>query len=164
MATINLSSDETSAGHPQRHSAVYHAYVVGREIDLATAVTTKGSALAQGDVIEALDIPAGTMLLAGGAYKVSAMTGTSTDLTFDMGVTGGDVDNLVDGWDFDAAAVGDFGSTVGVQEPVFFKTADTLDILFATQTGTVTGGKIWVFAVLANVLPIKNPGIAALKS
>jgi len=165
MATIDLA-DRAGDGvnFVARTAAVRQPYLIGKEINLATAVTTKGSALAQGDVIEALDLPANCMILAGGAYKVSAMTGTSTDLTIDIGITGGDVDNIVDGWDFDGAAVGSYATPLGVQEPVVVSTADTLDILFTTQTNTVTGGKIWVYAVVVNIGPTENPGIAALQS
>lgn len=167
MATIDLANraGNPSKGAPARSGAIRTPYVIGKEINLATAVTTKGSALAQGDVIEAIDIPKYTVILAGGAQKITAMTGTSTDLTFDIGITGGDVDNLVDGWDFDGAAVGDISSVVGVNEPVIIGgTADTVDILFATQTGTVTGGKLWVWVLVADVSPTKNPGLAALGS
>ena len=165
MATIDLASRAgDGVNFVAKTSGVKIPYVIGKEINLATAVTTKGTALAQGDVIEALDLPAGCMILAGGALKVTAMTGTSTDLTFDIGITGGDVDNIVDGWDFDGAAVGSYATPLGVQEPVVVSTADTLDILFTTQTNTVTGGKIWVYAVVVDIRPTENPGIAALQS
>lgn len=167
MATIDLATRPGSSlgGHPQAKSAIRTPYIIGKEINLATAVTTKGSALAQGDVIEALDLPKYSVLLAGGAQCVTAMTGTSTDLTLDIGITGGDVDNIIDGWDFDAATAGPVASVVGVQEPVFIgSTADTLDILFVTQTGTVLTGKIWVWALIGDIKPTDNPGLAALKS
>lgn len=164
MATIDLATEGAAGLHPSRNGNVKVPYLVEVEIDLAAAVTAKGSALAQGDVIEAIPVPAGTVILAGGANCKSVMTGTSTDLTLDIGVTGGDVDNLVDGWDFDAATAGAFATTVGVNEPVFVTTADTIDILFVTQTGTVTGGVIRVFALLLDVSDAKAPGIAALAS
>lgn len=164
MATIDLATEGSAGKHPSRASNVKVPYLVEYEIDLAAAVTAKGSALAQADVIEAIPVPAGTMLIAGGAACKSVMTGTSTDLTLDIGVTGGDVDNLVDGWDFDAATAGAYATVVGVNEPVFFTTADTIDILFVTQTGTVTGGVIRVFALLVDVSDAAAPGIAALAS
>ena len=165
MATIDLANRAGNGiNFVAKSAAVRVPYLIGKEVNLATAVTTKGSALAQADVIEALDLPAGTMILAGGAYKVSAMTGTSADLTLDIGITGGDVDNLVDGWDFDGAAVGSWATPVGVQEPVVVSTADTIDILFATQTGTVLTGKIWVYALVVDINPTDNPGLALLGS
>jgi len=166
MATIDLATRAgTGVGFVGRSGNVRVPYLIGKEIDLAAAVTAKGSALAQSDVIEALDLPANCMILAGGAKKVSAMTGTSTDLTIDIGITGGDVDNIVDGWDFDGAAVDSYATPLGVQEPVVVTTADTLDLLLVTQTGTVLTGKIWVYAVVVDLRGEDyNPGIAALQS
>lgn len=133
--------------------------VIWNEVDLAAAVTAKGSALAQADVIEALRIPAGSIVLSAWAKCTSVMTGTSTDLTIDIGVTGGDVDNFVDGWDFDAATAGTVVAT-GVQEPIVFNSADTIDLLFVTQTGTVTGGKIVVGAVVVDTSTRSRGAIA----
>jgi len=165
MATIDLATwDGDGINAPSQAAAVKRAYVISRTIDLAVAVTTKGNALAQGDVIEVLNIPAGVMVLAANAKKVTAMTGTSTDLTIDIGVTGGDVDNFVDGWDFDAAAVSSWATPLGIQEPVMVSSADTIDLLFVTQTGTVTGGKICVSAVCVDLDPADRAGLAALGS
>jgi hypothetical protein len=165
MATIDMAGTATighSGGTPLNH----RPYLIEREINLATAVTTKGSALAQADVIEALDVPAQSLILWAGAEKVSAMTGTSTDLTFDIGITGVDADAFVDGWDFDAAAVGDYGSIPGatIGGKYLVTANDTIDILFATQTGTVTGGKLRVWAVIMSVNGLDAPGLAAAGS
>jgi len=165
MATIDLATwDGDGVSAPSQAAAAKRAYVVSRTVDLAVAVTTKGSALAQGDVLQVINIPAGAMVLAGTAKKISAMTGTSTDLTFDIGTTGVDVDNFVDGWDFDAAAVGSWATPVGVNEPYVYTTAGTVDILFVTQTGTVTGGKVAVSIVCVDVDPADRAGLAALGS
>lgn len=165
MATIDMAGSATvghSGGTPLNH----RPYLIEREVDLAAAATAKGSALAQADVIEALDVPAQTLILWAGAEKTAAMTGTSTDLTFDVGITGVDADAFVDGWDFDAASVGAYGTipaaTIGGKYLV--TTADTIDILFATQTGTVTGGKVRVWAVVIDVDGLDAPGIAAAGS
>lgn len=163
MATVDMTVGATT-NHPSRAANVKVPYLVEIEIDFAAATTTKGSALASADVIQTLDIPANTVLLMGGACVKTAMTGTSTDLTLDIGITGGDVDALVDGFDYDGAAVGDYATVVGVNEPIFFATADTLDILIATQTGTFTGGVLRVFALLLDVSDAVAPGIVALGS
>lgn len=163
MATIDLATLAGTTAPSRWSGGVRTPYMVEVEVDLAAAVTAKGSALAQGDVIQAVDLPAGTMILAGGIEVTSAMTGTSTDATIDVGVTGGDVDNLVDGFDLDAASAGDFAST-GVNEPVIVSAADTVDILIATQTGTITGGKVRVFVICQDVSAKNAPGLAALAS
>lgn len=151
MATIELAQAVSANVAPVQTSNLKIPYLVWYEVDLAAAVTAKGSALAQADVIEAVRIPKNHAVLSAFAKKTEAMTGTSTDLTFDIGITGGDVDNYVDGWDFDAAAVDSFATPIGVNEPVVVSTSDTIDILFATQTGTVTGGKLIVYALVVDL-------------
>lgn len=164
MATITTLSNPTYATAnlaPRTMDNANFAYKVWREIDLAAAVTAKGSALAQADVIEALRLPAGVQILAAGAQKTAAMTGTSTDLTFDIGITGVDADIYVDGWDFDAATVGSYATPAGVQTPALVLSAsDTIDILFATQTGTVLTGKVMVWAVIVDVT-VESRGVIA---
>lgn len=164
MATIDLATEGAAGLHPSRATNVKVPYKVEYLINLATAVTTKGSALAQADVIQAIPVPANTRILDAGLTCKTAMTGTSTDLTFDFGVTGGDVDNYVDGWDFDAAVAGDHAAPIGVVEPVNITTADTIDILFVTQTGTVLTGVIRAWALLLDISEDKAPGLAALAS
>lgn len=118
-------------------------------VDLADAVTSKGSALAQGDTIQAIAVPAGSQVLFAGFQVLTAMTGTSTDTTIDFGVTGGDVDCWVDGFDLDGAAAGAYApaATASITPAqTFFAAADTLDLLIATQTNTITGGRLRVFA------------------
>lgn len=139
------------------------AYKIWKEIDIAAAVTAKGSALAAADVIEALRLPAGTFILAAGAQKTAAMTGTSTDLTFDIG-TAVDADQYVDGWDFDAAAVGSYATPLGVQLGQTLTASDTIDITIATQTGTLTGGKVLVWAVVVDLTVESRGAIAQPKS
>lgn len=152
MATISTLDNVIGANVAPRHMDNSNlVYTIWKEIDLADAVTAKGSALAAADVIEALRVPQDSMIIAVWAEKTTAMTGTSTDLTFDIGITGGDVDNYFDGWDFDGAAVASYATPVGVQEPVLLADSDTIDVLFATQTGTVTGGKFVVGAVLVDL-------------
>jgi len=146
MATVEIAPAAHGLGNPNRKP-----YLVQNTLDFAAAVTSKGSALAQGDIIQALSIPAKTIILTCGAEVMSAMTGTSTDLTLDIGFTGGNTDFLADGFDFDGAAVGAFTSPIVAELPLFNLSADTLDILLATQTGTLTGGKLRVWVVLMDV-------------
>lgn len=161
MATIDLANLGSSdvAAQPTGFTTVGHAYVEVREIDLAEVVTEKGSAIAQGDIITAVPVPADCLVLGGGIKVTEAMTGTSTDATIDVGVTGGTADALVDGFDLDGASVGDT-SLANPMEVQYVAANDTVDILIATQTGTITGGKILVFALIAPVGEemAKNPG------
>ncbi|QIG73094.1 hypothetical protein EVB99_103 [Rhizobium phage RHph_N3_19] len=166
MATITTLSNPTYAtGNlaPRVMDNANMAYRVWREIDLAAAATAKGSALAAADVIEALRLPAGTFIVNAGAQKTAAMTGTSTDLTFDIG-TAVDADQYVDGWDFDAAAVGSYATPLGVQLGQTLAASDTIDITIATQTGTLTGGKVLVWALVVDLTTEGRGVIAQPKS
>lgn len=160
MATITMAT-LTGATSPRRDSFV-QSYMAVKEIDLAEVATKKGSAIAASDVIEALNVPAGTLVKFAGVQVVEPMTGTSTDATIDVGITGGDVDQWVDGFDLDGASAGDFAAVAaGASTPTMVSAQDTIDVLVATQTGTITGGKIRVFAEMLNVSnEKKEPKIA----
>jgi hypothetical protein len=161
MATIDMTLG--TVGHSRTDAYAAKAYVVERTVDLADVVTEKGSAIAQGDVIEVIDVPAGSLVLAAGFEVTSVMTGTSTDATVDFGITGGDVDSFVDGFDLDGASAGAYApipaATIGGKYLV--TTADTLDLLIVTQTGTITGGELRFWAVLVDVTGRDSPGLAA---
>jgi len=126
-------------------------FVIDNIVDMAAAVTAKGSALAQGDIIEALSLPAKCQILSCGCEVITAHAGTSTDLTLDIGITGGNTDFVADGFDYDAASAGAVTSPVVAELPLYNATADTIDILLATMTGTTTGGKIRVWACIVPV-------------
>lgn len=166
MATITslVSPTTTTNMSPVQTSNLKTPYVVWFDVDFAAAVTAKGSALAVGDIIEAIRVPADHVILGAWLKKETAFTGTSTDLTLDFGVTGKDPDQYVDGWDFDAAAVGSYATPVGVENSQLNPTSDTLDILIATQTGTVTGGKVRAYAMIASLQTRARGAIAELKS
>ena len=122
-------------------------YYVERIIDFADALVAKGSALAASDTIEALVVPAGTAILAAGLRTVAV--DDATTLTLDLGKTGGDVDEWVDGYDQAAAAAGAFSADLDSVPSIYapLTTADTIDLLFATLTGTLTVGKVAVWAL-----------------
>lgn len=170
MATIS-TLDVSGSTHPTVMMN-RQVYVVENYINWADAATAKGSALASADVIEALHIPAGTLVLQAGFEVTSVATGESSDVTLDLGY-GGDVDLWVDGFDLDAAAagafgtlVGDAGSGAGAGPVLLLAAADTIDVVIATATTAPTGGAIRVFAVVCDVSEkaLKQPSIAQLKS
>jgi hypothetical protein len=141
-------------------------YVADVIIDFAEALVAKGSALASSDTIEALVIPAGTRILDAGIQCI--VPDNSTTLTLDLGMTGGTVDHYVDGYDFAAAAAGDYSasdSNAIIAAQIVGATADTLDVLFATLTGTLSTGKMRVWAILADISYVnKAPGLAVVGS
>lgn len=161
MATITLTPGDTL--HPTRAGNTAVPYLVEYELDLAAAAVAKGSALAASDIIEVLDVVPGTFVHASGFEVLEAMTGTSTDATLDMGVSGVDTDAFVDGFDLDAASVGDFATFNG-RTVLIGGTADTIDVAIATQTGTITGGKLRCWAIMTDVSDRVNPGRALIGS
>ena len=147
MATITTLAGAASAGR----TAGAVPYLVDVTIDFAAAATAKGSALAAADVIEALSVPANTVILNAGMEVITVLGGESSDTTFDLG-TGVDADNFVDGFDADAAAAGAYAQNAAAFQPVVVgSTADTIDITIATATTAPTSGEVRVWAVLMNV-------------
>jgi hypothetical protein len=147
MATVTtLARAAGGVGNPNRKP-----YLVEKEIDFAAAATAKGSALAAADVIEAISVPAGTMVINAGLQVVTANVGGSNDVALDLGVTGVDADVFVDGFDYDAAAAGDYAQNAAAFQPVVIGAADTIDLLIQAATTAPTGGKVRVWALLMGV-------------
>lgn len=151
----------TGAGLHTTRASAWTPYVVEKTIDLSKAGT-----IAQGTVIEAIAVPAASIVTYAGFQVLEPMTGSSTDTTLDFGITGGNVDEYVDGFDLDAAAAGAYATPASTAwDSKWFGTADTLDLLVVTQTGTVTGGKLRVFAVITPVEKMNTTaGIAQVGS
>ena len=153
-----LGDNTTSAAHGMGARG-RQPYFIQHELDFAQAVTDKGTALAASDVIQAITVPANTLILHAGFEVTTAHAGTSTDTAFDFGVTGGDVDNFVDGFDFDGASVGDYSPQAAAFNPVIVGgTADTIDILLQAMTGTTTAGVVRCYAVLMDIDDIGSIG------
>ena len=119
-------------------------------VDFAAAATAKGSALAAADVIEAISVPANTMILNAGFEVITVAGGESNDTTVDLG-TGVDADGFVDGFDLDAAAAGAYGQNAAAFQPIVVGTADTIDLTIATATTAPTSGVVRVWAVLIDI-------------
>jgi hypothetical protein len=120
-------------------------------IDFAAAATAKGSALAAADVIEAISVPANTIILNAGLEVVTVAGGESSDTTVDLGVTTTEPDIFIDGFDLDAAAAGAYAQNAAAFQPLVIGTADTIDLLIATATTAPTSGVVRVFAILMDI-------------
>jgi len=146
MATVTtLSRAAGGASNPGRK-----VYMVEKEIDFAAAATAKGSALAAADVIEAISVGAGTVVLNAG-IEVMATPAGGTGTVLDLGVTGVDADVFVDGFAFDSATAGDYAQNAAAFQPVVLGAADTVDVLVQAATTVSTSGKIRVWALLMSV-------------
>ena len=147
-------------GFPALGSKVGVAEVV---IDLATVsaelVAQGDGVLATGDVIEALSLPQGTLVLRAGVEVTETVVGVAA-LPISLGITGGDVDHFVASTDVGSGTsyvATDYTPTKQgtgayvIGEGAAGATSDTIDILCGTVSGTsVTAGKLRVWAVIAD--------------
>lgn len=164
MATIDLATKLGAGIPPSVHSTRFPLHYVDAVISLPAAAAAKGSALAAADIIEAIDIPAQSIVIAAGIEVIEAQAGASV-MTLDLGITGADVDGFVDGFDYVAAAAGAYAAQPAAYQPIVVgAAADTVDVLIATQTGTNTGGVIRVWAIFGDVADTRRPGLTARKS
>jgi hypothetical protein len=136
MATYNKTGVGGTTGHPSNGRT---PYLVENTIDIAAINSAAGTA--DGDVVQCLDIPAETLIMQAGIEVLTALSGS---VTIDLGITGGDVDNFVDG---DTNATGYSVLTATANQVI--ASADTLDALLAGAASSV--GKIRVWAVLCDV-------------
>jgi hypothetical protein len=125
--------------------------IVEKSIDLAAAQTAKGSALAAGDIIEAISLPKGTLVLNAGIELTTAIAG-STVLTLDVGIAAYAGDSFVDGFNAVAASAADIAaSDTTAAVPAVLTAADTVDVTVASLTTTLTAGVVRVWAVVADI-------------
>ena len=155
MATIDRTiNGGGTVGHPSRMPT---PYVITSQVH----DTADGGA--GGDIIQLVDVPADTMIVAG-ALEVLEARGNS-QITLDIGVTGGDVDCFVDGsacaagfTPFLEAAVGASGSNARI-----LTSADTIDALILDGGSTGESAlRFRIHVVLADIS--KNPTESATVS
>ena len=136
MATYDKTGAGGTTGHPSNGRT---PYLVENTIDISAINSSSGTA--NGDVVNALDIPAETLIM---EARIEVITALSSSATMDLGITGGDVDRYVDG---DTNATG--YATLTATARVVVASADTLDIL--TAGADSSAGKVRVWAVLCDV-------------
>lgn len=136
MATYDKTGVGGTTGHPSNGRT---PYLVENTIDISAINSSAGTAIA--DVIQAIDLPAETLIMEAGIEVITAL---SSSVTLDLGITGGVVDTYADG---DTNAVG--YSALAVDARVIASSADTLDVLALVAASSV--GKIRVWAVLCDI-------------
>ena len=145
MATYNVTGVGGTTGHPSNGRT---PYMVENTIDVSAINGDSGSA--QNDVLQCIDVPAETLIMAAG---VEVLTACSSSVVIDIGVTGSsagfsDPDAFVDAYDATGAAYAP--RDVADAAPMLtIKTADTIDALMAG--GASSAGKIRVWAVLCDI-------------
>lgn len=170
MATIVMSKGVTATATQRTRQDDAVAYKVENVINFAEALSLKGSALAADDIITALVVPPGTAILAAGLQNLTASD--STTLTLHLGITTtvgtatADIDEWVASFDNEAAAVGDYAPALdAVPGFVVCSGFTPIDMELATLTGTLTVGKVRVWAILCPIgAANKDVGIALVGS
>ena len=141
MATYNVTGVGGTTGHPSNGRT---PYLVENTIDVSAVNSDSGAA--QNDVLQAMDIPAETVIMEAG---IEVLTALSSSVTLDLGITGGDVDIYTDG---DTNATG--YSTLTATARHVAASADTLDVL--VLSAAAAAGKIRVWAIMCDVSGINE--------
>ena len=135
MATFDKTGVGGTTGHPSNGRT---PYLVENTVDLDAFNP------AANDIVQAVDIPAESIVVNAG---IEVLTACSSSVTLDLG-DAGDVDKYVDG--YDATSTG-FTPMVGNVSNVGFVygAADTLDVIVLGAQAAV--GKIRVWAIVCDI-------------
>ena len=141
MATFDKTGVGGTTGHPSNGRT---PYLVENTVNLDTFNP------AQNDVVQAIDVPAETLVMAAG---VEVLVACSASVVLDVGITGStagfsDPDAFVDAYDATGASYAPRDVADGAPM-LTCKVADTIDVLVAGAQSTV--GKIRVWAVLCDI-------------
>ena len=140
MATYDVTGPGGTNRPGRYNPGIRTPYLVENTIDISAINGDSGTA--SGDVLQVIDLVAETLVMEAG---IEVLTACSSSVTFDLGITGGDVDIYCDN---DTNATG--YSTLTATARHVAATADTLDVLEAGGTAS-TAGKIRVWAILCDV-------------
>jgi hypothetical protein len=147
--TTALATTNTNHGSTYGRNSRTVPYLVEQTINFADQNID-----ANGSTIECVDIPANSICMFAGIEVMTALTNTASDATVDMGLSGGDADSWVDGFDIDGASAGTYATVlVASANPQVVDAATPLKLTFAGTAGTISAGVLRVFAV---VMPVGN--------
>lgn len=115
----------------------------------ADRVAAGATALAAGDSVQVLSLPANTLIMAIGATTITAEGAAST---FDIGLTGGDVDGFIDGGNANAAGTTQSTGALlnGDNQTHYLAAADTIDMLIGVSGAVTDLAKIKVWAAITD--------------
>jgi len=139
MATYDVTGPGGTNRPGRYNPGIRTPYLVENTIDISAINGDSGTA--SGDVLQVIDLVAETLVMEAG---IEVLTACSGSVTFDLGITGVDVDIYTDG---DTNATG--YSTLTATARSVAASADTLDVLQGGAASTV--GKIRVWAILCDV-------------
>lgn len=115
---------------------------------VAARSAASATALAAADTLQILQVPAGSLMFAGGLVVTSAET-VNTTATFDLGCTGGSP-IAANAFANDIASNALSTNSTGLAAPVLFSSADTIDLLLNTAAPTNAKIKVWALFFNAN--------------
>jgi hypothetical protein len=155
MATFDLTASSTTgvganvvAGIPSQ-SGTHVVRTIQEYLDI-DALIAAGNTIADGDVFQMLEIPAGTLVLNAGAEVMKAFTGSCT---LDMDFGGGD--DIIDGADITSTgycAAGSNGQTntvVGSAASTYTQFVGTTNTIDCTIAGAAAAtGRLRVYATV----------------
>ena len=143
MATLTALLQTARGDSPRGRSP----YLVEMTIDL----TAQAIDCSSGDIVQAIAIPADTVILWAGVQVVeSATMNTGTDATVVLG-TAIDPNEYVAAFDIDGAADLAYAPTVAQAGVLISAAADTMDVTFAGDGATFSAGKLRVYCMLMDV-------------
>ena len=127
----------TDAGDTVINTAPAALYTIKNTIKCSEVASNTDYTGAGGDIIQAIAIPAGTLVKQVIANITTAQTASTDTVTFDVGITGGDVDGFIDGVDAETAGVTiGAGAYTATSHGYYFSAADTIDILIINSGST----------------------------
>lgn len=118
------------------------------ETIVAARLAAGATALAAADTLQVLQLPAGALVLQGGA-EVEELELTNTTGTFDIGFTGGSP-AAANVFANDVAINALSKTATGLAAPILITADDTLDILLNTAVGTNAVIRVWALVVDTN--------------
>ena len=137
MATFDKTGKGGTTGHPANGRT---PYLVENTIDMSAS----GLQPAANDIVQAIDVPAETMVLNAGLEVLSV---SPSSVTLDLG-DANDVDKYVDG--HDSTATGFAANVINASNVGhIYGSADTIDIKVLGAQDTT--GKVRVFAVMCDI-------------
>ena len=145
MATYDKTGAGGTTGHPSNGRT---PYLVENTIDVSAINSSAGTV--SGDIVQALDVPAETLVMTAGVEVITALSSSATiDIGWATATSGNDSadgDRWVDG---DTNATGYSTILVATGGAVAFAAADTIDATIAGADSSA--GKIRVWAVMCDV-------------
>ena len=157
MATVS-SLKTTARGSGARGR---QPYIVETTLDFSNSAI---NSLSAGDIVEAISVPANTMVLTAGAEMIAAVQTAADGNTVNLGFTGGgdqiggtDVTGYVSAVDIDdnasnlSSGIGYLTPAATAANPVICTAEDTIDLELQATTTAPTEGKIRIFAVLMDI-------------